>query len=346
MFGEDFITPDAMAAAEGTEAQARLIAQDAKMVQRKRIRKAMVKHATKATVAAALFASSLAIDAKSTKAAAASKAKAIADKAAMAKAKAHALAAKASSEAKLAEETAAQALEKASGLHHHHHHAAAARDAMRNARLKRAAAAAAAGEADDKTKSAEGAAKSAEVAMAAEAAEAAEAKAAGGSAAAGSAAAAAAAATAAAAARQKSNHIHSHEAIAIAAARRAALEGVAPHDHDLKVVAHTARDGHHHEAISTGGETEGTVDMGGPSDWTETEGDVGGAFRVVSLACSLSQRSHLFSPPTDMTSYDTTGLTSEEHTLEGSREEGGGEEELHSNEELTSYSTYGGSDEL
>ena len=49
---------------------------------------------------------------------------------------------------------------------------------------------------------------------------------------------------------------------------------------------------------------------------------------------------------TDMTSYDTTGLTSEEHTLKGSRDEGGGEEELHSNEELTSYSTYGGSDEL
>jgi hypothetical protein len=47
-----------------------------------------------------------------------------------------------------------------------------------------------------------------------------------------------------------------------------------------------------------------------------------------------------------MTSYDTTGLTSEEHTLKGSRDEGGGEEELHSNEELTSYSTYGGSDEL
>jgi hypothetical protein len=143
-----------------------------------------------------------------------------------------------------ADETAEQVLDNASELHHHHDNVAASRDALRKAQLKRAAKAVAASEVDVTGKSAEGAAKSAEVDKTEEAVEAKAAQTSAGEnlakgfAASGFGSAAASAATV----RHTSNPIHSHEEIA--------------HSHGLRV----------HEAISTGGETEGRVDIDGPSE--------------------------------------------------------------------------------
>ena len=141
-----------------------------------------------------------------------------------------------------AEETAEQVLDNASGLHHHHDNVAASRDALRKAQLKRAAKAVAASEVNVTGKSAEGAAKSAEVDKTEEAVEAKAAQTSAGEnlakgfAASGFGSAAASATTV----RHTSNPIHSHEEIA--------------HSHGLRA----------HEAISTGRETEGRGDIDDP----------------------------------------------------------------------------------